>query len=93
MKVASPGLTIDAATTTIFLDKSWSPVDNEQASFRMVDTIERKNLEPKLLINVICNNSIDDRINQVLSNKKSNTSFVYEMEEYIKNDSKTFNQV
>ena len=86
MKVAGLGLTIDTATTTIFLDKSWSPVDNEQASFRMVDTVERKNLEPKLLINVICNNSIDDRINQVLSNKKSNTSFVYEMEEYIKNE-------
>ena len=86
MKVASLGLTIDTATTTIFLDKSWSPVDNEQASFRMVDTVERENLEPKLLINVICNNSIDDRINQVLSNKKSNSSFVYEMEEYIKNE-------
>jgi len=86
MKVASLGLTIDAATTTIFLDKSWSPVDNEQASFRMVDTIERENLEPKLLINVVCINSIDDRINQVLSNKKSNTSFVYEMEEYIKKE-------
>jgi hypothetical protein len=52
----------------------------------MVDTVERENLEPKLLINVICNNSIDDRINQVLSNKKSNSSFVYEMEEYIKNE-------
>lgn len=83
IKVAGLGLTLDSATITIFLDKSWSIVDNEQASFRMVDTVEQENLKSKLIVSVICNNSIDQRINDVLENKKNKTNIIYEIGKYI----------
>lgn len=83
IKVASLGLTLDEATCTIFLDKSWNPVNNEQASFRMVDTKQKVINKPKLNINVLCNDSIDDKINEVLNNKKTKTNVVYELEKYL----------
>lgn len=84
-KVASLGLTLDSATVTVFLDKSWNPTEYEQACFRMVDTYKKKNMIPKLIINVSCQDSIDQKIDQVLDKKRTNTSFVYEMTEYFKN--------
>ncbi len=83
IKVASLGLTLDEATCTIFLNKSWNPIDNEQASFRMVDTKQKAINKPKLIINVICNNSIDEKIDNVLNDKKTKTSIIYEIERYI----------
>lgn len=83
IKLASLGLTLDEATCTIFLDKSWNPVNNEQAAFRMVDTKQKVQNKPKLNINVICTNSIDDKINDVLNNKKTKTSIIYELERYL----------
>ncbi len=82
IKVASLGLTLDEATCTIFLDKSWNPVNNEQASFRMVDTKQKVENKPKLNINVVCADSIDDKINEVLTSKKTKTNVVYELEKY-----------
>ena len=83
IKVAALGLTLDECTCTIFLDKSWNPVNNEQASFRMVDTKQKTLNKPKLNINVVCSNSIDDKINQVLKSKKDKTNVVYELEKYL----------
>ncbi len=83
IKVASLGLTLDEATCTVFLDKSWNPVNNEQASFRMVDTKQKVENKPKLNINVVCADSIDDKINEVLNNKKTKTNVVYELEKYL----------
>lgn len=83
IKVASLGLTLDEATCTIFLNKSWNPIDNEQASFRMVDTKQKALNKPKLIINVLCNNSIDEKIDDVLNDKKIKTSVIYEIEKYI----------
>lgn len=83
IKVASLGLTLDESTCTIFLDKSWDPVSNEQASFRMVDTKQKEINKPKLTINVICANSIDDKINDVLNDKKAKTNMIYELEKYL----------
>ncbi len=85
IKVASLGLTLDEATCTIFLNKSWNPIDNEQASFRMIDTKKKVNNRPKLIIDVICNNSIDEKINNVLNDKKDRTNIIYEIEKYIEN--------
>lgn len=83
MKVAALGLTLDRATISIFLEKSWDPTNNEQAAFRMVDTKKKKNNQPKLIINLICNNSIDEKIIDVLQNKKEKTNFIYEFKKYI----------
>ncbi len=84
IKIASLGLTLDEATCSIFLDKSWNPIDNEQASFRMVDTKQKSKNLPKQIINVVCDNSIDEKINDVLNNKKNQTEIIYEIEKYIK---------
>ncbi len=83
IQVASLGLTLDRATISIFLEKSWDPVNNEQAAFRMVDTQEKEVNQPKLLISVICNDTIDERISEVLKNKENKTNIIYELKNYI----------
>ncbi len=86
LQVASLGYTLDAATIAVFMDKSWNPVDNEQASFRIVDTVKDQIHQPKLIINVICHNSIDQRIQRVLDDKHNKTSFIYELRNYLLED-------
>ena len=49
----------------------------------MVDTKQKAINKPKLIINVICNNSIDEKIDDVLNDKKTKTSIIYEIERYI----------
>ena len=49
----------------------------------MVDTKQKVINKPKLNINVVCCNSIDDKINEVLNNKKDKTNVVYELEKYL----------
>ena len=49
----------------------------------MVDTKQKAFNKPKLNINVICSNSIDDKINEVLKSKKDKTNIVYELEKYL----------
>lgn len=83
IQVASLGITLDRATISIFLEKSWDPVNNEQAAFRMVDTKEKEINSPKLLISLICNNTIDERIINVLKNKENKTNIIYELKKYI----------
>lgn len=83
IQVASLGITLDRATISIFLEKSWDPVNNEQAAFRMVDTKEKEFHSPKLLISLICNNTIDERIMDVLKNKETKTNIIYELKKYI----------
>lgn len=83
IQVSSLGITLDRATISIFLEKSWDPVNNEQAAFRMLDVKQKEKNEPKLLINLICNNTIDEHIQNVLSRKRNRTNLIYELKKYI----------
>ncbi len=83
IQVSSLGITLDRATISIFLEKSWDPVNNEQAAFRMLDTKEKELNEPKLLINLVCNNTIDEKIIDVLEKKHEKTNLIYELKDYI----------
>lgn len=83
IQVSSLGITLDRATISIFLEKSWDPTNNEQAAFRMVDTQQKEVNNPKLIINLICNNTIDEKILEVLNNKSKKTNMVYELKKYI----------
>ncbi len=83
IQVSSLGITLDRATISIFLEKSWDPVNNEQAAFRMLDTQEKELNEPKLLINLVCNDTIDEKIIDVLEKKHEKTNLIYELRDYI----------
>jgi SNF2 family DNA or RNA helicase len=60
------GLTLTAASTVIFLDKPWNPANTEQAEDRAhrIGTTGTVNI-----ITLVCENSIDDRIEQILAEK------------------------
>ncbi len=49
----------------------------------MLDVREKECLAPKLLINLICNNTIDEQIQNVLSRKRNRTNLIYELKKYI----------
>jgi SNF2 family DNA or RNA helicase len=70
IQAAGTGLTLDAAGTVIFLDRAYTPSDNAQAEDRIVPTTEQAN-QSCTIIDVVCQNSIDEKINDLLSKKKS----------------------
>lgn len=70
IQAAGVGLTLDKAGTVIFLDRAYTPTDNAQAEDRIVPTTENSN-QNCTIIDVVCKNSVDERINDLLSKKKS----------------------
>lgn len=70
IQAAGVGLTLDAASTVIFLDRAYTPTDNAQAEDRIVPTTEASN-QRCTIIDVVCKDSIDQKINDLLSKKKS----------------------
>jgi SNF2 family DNA or RNA helicase len=70
IQAAGVGLTLDAASTVIFLDRAYTPTDNAQAEDRIVPTTENSN-QRCTIIDVICKDSIDQKINDLLSKKQS----------------------
>jgi SNF2 family DNA or RNA helicase len=72
IQAAGVGLTLDKASTVIFLDRAYTPVaENEQAEDQqLVATTENSN-QDCMIIDVVCENSIDEHINDILSKKKS----------------------
>jgi SNF2 family DNA or RNA helicase len=70
IQAAGVGLTLDKAATVIFLDRAYTPSENAQAEDRIVPTTESSN-QDCMIIDVVCENSIDEHINDILSKKKS----------------------
>jgi SNF2 family DNA or RNA helicase len=70
IQAAGVGLTLDKASTVIFLDRAYTPSENAQAEDRIVPTTENSN-QDCMIIDVVCENSIDEHINDILSKKKS----------------------
>jgi SNF2 family DNA or RNA helicase len=70
IQAAGVGLTLDKASTVIFLDRAYTPSENAQAEDRIVPTTKNSN-QDCMIIDVVCENSIDEHINDILSKKKS----------------------
>jgi SNF2 family DNA or RNA helicase len=72
---AGTGLTLDRADTIVFLDKSFSPADNEQAEDRIVPTSKEK-YHPINIISLVCDDTVDERINEILDRKEDLTKII-----------------
>jgi SNF2 family DNA or RNA helicase len=70
IQAAGTGLTLDAAGTVIFLDRSFVPSDNDQAEDRIIPTTQQAN-QGCTIIDLACENSIDETINDMLKAKKN----------------------
>lgn len=65
------GFTIDRAETIIYLDKSFNLIDNEQSADRFIPTKEQANLKKRTIIDLVIADTIDEKINQMLVEKKN----------------------
>jgi SNF2 family DNA or RNA helicase len=70
IQAAGTGLTLDAAGTVIFLDRDYTVSSNQQAEDRIVPTTQQAN-QSCTIIDVVCKNSIDEHINDLLSKKQN----------------------
>ena len=75
IEAAGVGLTLDKAGTVIFLDRHYNPAQNEQAEDRIVATTEGSN-NSALIIDLVCRDSIDYKILEIVKNKRSITEVV-----------------
>jgi SNF2 family DNA or RNA helicase len=75
IQAAGVGLTLDAGNTVIFLDRHFTPSLNEQAEDRIVPTTENSNQQTHI-IDVICKDSIDEKIHNMLAHKVNITKAI-----------------
>lgn len=76
--VGGTGWTMDAIDTIIFADKSYNPIDNEQAADRIVPTDPDKTYGAKQIITLVGEKTIEQSINRLLDQKISIIKFVNE---------------
>jgi len=69
IKAGGVGFTIDNADTIIFLDKSYTPDENDQAADRFIPVNERIEYGAKQIITLLVNGSVEPKIEQMLSDK------------------------
>ena len=74
---AGTGFTLDRAETIIFTDKAWNPADNEQAEDRITPTTEH-NVHKHHIVSFVCEQTVEERINTLLEQKKSITDLINE---------------
>src|SRR5262249_2595582 len=67
---AGMGLNLSQADIAIFADRSYSPADNEQAEARFLPTKDSENPKTRLIIDLICKGTIDEKIFNLLARKK-----------------------
>lgn len=79
---AGTGFTLDRADTVVFVDKSYNPADNEQAQDRIVPTSEDR-YHPIHIISLVCDGSIDERVNEIIENKEDITKIINNPEEFL----------
>lgn len=75
IQAGGTGLTLDRAGTVIFLDRSYEPTLNAQAEDRLVATTQESN-QAALIIDLVCKDSVDEKINYMVKNKISITKIV-----------------
>jgi SNF2 family DNA or RNA helicase len=68
IEAAGVGLTLDAGSTIIFLDRSYVPAMNEQAEDRIIPTTQERNHQSHI-IDIVCRDSIDQKIHNLLQAK------------------------
>ena len=71
IKAGGTGFTLDAADTIIFLDKSYTPDENQQAADRFIPVDPEAEYGAKQVITLLVNGSVEPKI-EVLLNKKIN---------------------
>ena len=67
---AGVGLNLSRADTIIFADRSYSPADNEQAEARFLPTTESEITRVRLIIDLVCKGTIDEKILKLLKKKE-----------------------
>jgi SNF2 family DNA or RNA helicase len=72
---ASLGLNLSAAEVAIFADRSYSPADNDQAEARFLP-VEKGEKKAKLIIDLICKGSVDEKIRRLLDRKRDITKVI-----------------
>jgi SNF2 family DNA or RNA helicase len=72
---AGTGITLDKSDTIVFMDKSYSPADNEQAEDRIVPTTKQR-YHPINIISFVCAGTVDERINYILERKEDLTKII-----------------
>src|SRR6185312_4821757 len=73
---AGEGLTLDRAGTVIFLDRAYNPNNNEQAEARIIATSEQSEVQKALIIDLVCKDSVDEKILKMVKQKKNITKIV-----------------
>jgi SNF2 family DNA or RNA helicase len=82
IQVAGLGLNLSQADTAIFADRSYSPADNEQAEARFLPTNHQENQQVRLIIDLICKGSIDEKIKKLLRRKEDIIKVLNDNPEY-----------
>jgi len=80
---AGVGLNLSQADIAIFADRSYSPADNEQAEARFLPAKDSENLKTRLIIDLICKGTIDEKILNLLKRKKDITKIITSNPEYL----------
>ena len=76
IRAGGVGFTLDRADTIIFADRSYNPVDNEQAADRFVPTNPNVAYGAKEIIDLTIKNSVEEGINKLLADKQNIISYV-----------------
>jgi SWI/SNF-related matrix-associated actin-dependent regulator 1 of chromatin subfamily A len=69
IRAGGVGFTIDNADTIIFLDKSYTPDENDQASDRFIPTNPDIEYGAKQIITLLVNGSVEPKIERMLADK------------------------
>ena len=64
-------MNLSRANTIIFADRSYSPADNEQAEARFLPTTDQENQSIRLVIDLVCQGTIDEQILNILKRKEN----------------------
>ena len=93
IQVGGTGWTLDNIDTIIFTDRSFNPIDNEQAADRFVPTDPNKTYGAKQIITLISNHRIERSIDQLINEKISIIQFInnYGMNALVNYDGKENN--
>lgn len=70
LQTAGVGLNLSRAETIIFADRSYSPADNDQAEARFLPTTGEEIPRVRLVIDLICKGTIDEKILELLKRKE-----------------------
>ncbi len=80
---AGLGLNLSQAEVAIFADRSYSPADNEQAEARFLPTQDKENSSSKMIIDLVCKSSIDEKILGLLKKKQDITKIILANPNYL----------